>query len=235
MSTKLIAVSQPRVEGLTTAEDLTTFIARVSNPTNQLNVGTGHKLINYCLEHQHVSIFEHAFVTIEMTTSRAIAAQILRHRSFSFQEFSQRYAQVFSTTEKYAARKQADKNRQSSVEPCDEADADWFEAAQEEVEVIASRLYRGALNRGIAREQARMLLPLSATTRLYMSGSLRSWIHYVQLRTKEDTQYEHQVLARKCREILAQEFPTVAAALDWPTAPAVERGAAVPGRTDADQ
>lgn len=196
-------------------ESLIAFCARVSS-SNQDNPDYA-KLLRYLIDHQHWSPFELAHCVIEIETSRAIAQQILRHRSFSFQEFSQRYSSDTPNTEQYKARRQAEKNRQSSVDDCDKETSDWFDWAQGQVYGTCATLYRQALSRGIAREQARFLLPLSTGTRLYMAGTVRSWLHYVALRSQPDTQAEHRDIAIACRDILARELPTIAAACGWPT------------------
>lgn len=195
-------------------EQLVMYCARVSNPSNQTSGKTG--LLKYCLEHGHVSIFEMANMVFEIETSRAIAAQILRHRSFSFQEFSQRYAAAQSI-EVYEARAQDNKNRQNSIDNMSEENKQWFLDAQKNHNDQALNLYQQALDRGIAKEQARFLLPLSTTTKLYMNGSLRSWIHYLQLRCGNGTQKEHQEIALAIREIFCQELPIIGEALGWTT------------------
>lgn len=196
------------------AEQLILYCARVSNPANQTSGKTG--LLKYCLEHGHVSIFEMANMVFEIETSRAIAAQILRHRSFSFQEFSQRYAAAQSI-EVYEARAQDNKNRQNSIDNMSDENKQWFLEAQKQHNDQALNLYQQALDRGIAKEQARFLLPLSTTTKLYMNGSLRSWIHYLQLRCGNGTQKEHQEIALAIREIFCQELPIIGEALGWTT------------------
>lgn len=196
------------------AQDIVAYVARVSNPNNQMSFETGAKLIKYCITHQHWSIFEHAYVTMEIKTSRAIAAQILRHRSFTFQEFSQRYAAAHNVI-KYPARRQDLKNRQNSVDDMSQHDRDWFDLAQQRVWDLAKTLYDEALEKGIAKEQARFLLPLNTETTIYMSGSLRSWIHYIQLRASNGTQKEHMDIAVAAKGIIGERFPDVAMALGW--------------------
>jgi len=193
-------------------EELVMYCARVSNPSNQTSGNP--KLLKYCLDNGHVSIFEMANMVFEIETSRAIATQILRHRSFSFQEFSQRYAAVQSF-ETYEARRQDSKNRQNSVDDMSEEDKQWFKDRQDEVQENCERIYNLALRKGIAKEQARFLLPQSTTTKLYMNGSLRSWIHYLNLRCGNGTQKEHQAIALAIRDILVKELPTIAEALGW--------------------
>lgn len=209
---KLISCSKG-VEGMS-AEELVAFTARVSNPANQMNMETAPKLIAYLIKNKHWSPLEMASATIEISTSRGIAAQILRHRSFSFQEFSQRYAEAQSYV-KYEARRQDQKNRQNSVDDMSEEDKQWFEKAQESVGSQALTLYKEALGRGIAKEQARFLLPLNTETKLYMAGTLRSWVHYIELRSGNGTQKEHRDIAIGCKNIFVKEFPTIASALNW--------------------
>lgn len=196
------------------AQDLISYTARVSNPSNQMNMETSPKLIKYLIKNKHWSPFEMVHMTVEIITSRGIAPQILRHRSFSFQEFSQRYSEVtkFHT---YPARSQDLKNRQNSVDDLDQETKSWFDDAQEEVNEKCEFLYKEALNKGIAKEQARFLLPLSTETTLYMSGSIRSWIHYMDLRCGNGTQLEHKQIADAIKKIFCEELPDVAAALGW--------------------
>lgn len=212
MEIKLVSSTKPNIEGLINAEDLVVYVARVSNPSNQMNTQTAPKLLNYLIQHKHWSPFEHVSVTFEITTSRAIAAQILRHRSFSFQEFSQRYSSV-TALESFNLRKQAEKNRQSSTELLDLPD--------EEINTIREYLlsgisfYENLIQKGAAKECARMILPLCTQTTLYMTGNLRSWIHYVDLRSQEDTQFEHRQIAIVIRNFLIDLFPNVSEALNW--------------------
>lgn len=214
-SVKLVAITEGANELVgKSAQDIISYVARVSNPNNQMSFETGSKLIRYCITHEHWSIFEHSFVTMEIKTSRAIAAQILRHRSFTFQEFSQRYA-VANNNIVYPARRQDQKNRQNSVDDMSQEDRDWFAQAQNDLWEDSSSLYNEALSRGIAKEQARFLLPLSTETTIYMSGSIRSWIHYVQLRASNGTQKEHMDIAKDARSIIAERFPDIATALNW--------------------
>ena len=212
---KLVAITEGAEELIgKNAQDLISYIARVSNPNNQMNFDSGSKLIKYCIDHQHWSIFEHSFVTMQIKTSRAIGTQILRHRSFTFQEFSLRYAAAFDKIN-YEARRQDSKNRQNSIDDMSEEDKRWFDEQQEKVWANSKDLYDQALSRGIAKEQARFLLPLNTATTIYMSGSVRSWIHYLQLRCANGTQKEHQEIALMCRDILAKRFPDVSKALGW--------------------
>jgi len=191
------------------SEKLVMYCARVSS-ANQDSTNT--KLINYCIKHGHYSILEMANMVIEINTSRAISAQILRHRSFSFQEFSQRYAKT-TGFEKYEARSQDLKNRQNSNDDMSEEDKDWFERAQNQVHSKCDYLYKEALSKGIAKEQARFLLPMSTKTRLYMNGSLRSWVHFLTLRTGNGTQKEHMEIAEQIKKIFTKELPIIAEAV----------------------
>ncbi len=219
MSVKLIAVSQPRIEGVATAEDLIAYCARVSNPANQLNTGTADKLLKYLVKNKHWSPFEMVNMTIEIKTTRDIGRQILRHRSFSFQEFSQRYAmpapEEFTTTRE--ARLQDEKNRQNSIEIDDVDLQTLFERYQKGAVATALDYYKWALDNGIAKEQARIFLPEGLSpTHMYMSGTLRSWITYIALREKNGTQKEHRQIALECKQIINDQFPSVAEALGSP-------------------
>lgn len=209
MNVQLIALTAPVQEGLKTAEDLIVYAARVSNPSNQLKTKTGARLIKYCIQHGHWSVFETASMTLEITTSRAISAQLIRHRSFTFQEFSQRYAFASSILE-VELRRQAKNNRQSSSEIVD--DQHLF-ALVDQVIYQAQIAYSELLDAGVARECARMVLPMATQTTLYMTGSVRSWIHYFQQRCTEHAQKEHRLIAEAAREIFNQQFPTIAEAL----------------------
>jgi thymidylate synthase (FAD) len=214
MQVKLVSITKPYIEGLLNAEDLISYCARVSNPSNQLNTETSPKLLKYLIDHKHWSPFEMVNVTFQITTSRAIAAQILRHRSFSFQEFSQRYSAA-TNLESFDVRKQAEKNRQSS--------SDKLELNEDEIKSIKDYLrdglilYDNLLNKGAAKECARMILPLCTETTMYMSGSVRSWIHYIDLRTQLDTQLEHRDIAEQIKNIFIQYFPNISYALNWNT------------------
>ena len=205
MTVKLISIT-PK------AEETLMYCARVSNPKNQDN--DNPKLLSYCIKNKHWSIFEQASMTVEIKTSRAISAQILRHRSFCFQEFSQRYAEVLGF-ETYPARRQDQKNRQNSVDDMDEKDKKWFEDAQKCVQSYSEVAYKEALDRGIAKEQARFLLPMSTSTTLYMTGNIRNWIHYLELRTDKSTQLEHRQIAKGVKTIFVNELPIIAEALEW--------------------
>jgi len=189
------------------------YCARVSNPQNQDNPDVS-KLLAYCIKNHHWSIFEMGNLCVEIQTSRAISAQILRHRSFSFQEFSQRYA-TFESFETYEARRQDDKNRQNSIDDMDEETKEWFRVCQIQLQETCGGLYRDAINRGIAKEQARFLLPMETTTQLYMNGTIRSWIHYLQLRTENGTQKEHRDIALTIQQIFIEELPITSQALGW--------------------
>lgn len=210
----LIALSKPSaITDCYTAEQLVAYAARVSNPANQNNTKTAGKLLRYLIRENHWSPFEMVHLTMEITTTRDISRQIIRHRSFSFQEFSQRYA-VSENFENREARLQDDKNRQNSIET-DDADlaAEWREI-QSDLINHAKNAYSWALGKGIAKEQARAVLPEGNTvTTLYMAGSLRSWIHYCDLRMANGTQKEHMEVAQKCWDIITGHFPSVAEAL----------------------
>lgn len=198
------------------AEEVISYCARVSNPNNQLNFKNSAKLISYLIKNKHWSPFEMAHMTIQIKTSRGISPQILRHRSFTFQEFSQRYAAVDeSGLVLYAARRQDDKNRQNSIDDLsEEVKKEWLDRQQQNWKNSFEH-YTWALDNGIAKECARFVLPLGCATTLYMSGSIRSWIHYIDLRAANGTQKEHMDIAIACKEIFKKEFPGVAAALDW--------------------
>ena len=194
------------------AEKTIAYCARVSSNNQESEKISG--LIGYCIRNKHWSILEQASLTVEIETSRAISAQILRHRSFKFQEFSQRYAEVQSF-ETYEARSQDKKNRQSSHDDMSEQDKQWFLDAQKAIQEISETLYSDALEKGIAKEQARFLLPMGTSTKLYMTGDIRSWIHYIDLRCGNGTQQEHQDIANEIKKIFIAEFPIVSEALDW--------------------
>lgn len=218
MNVSLLSYSQPTEEfanvGLTDAQELIAYCARVSNPTNQFNTETSEKLIGYLIKHQHWSPLEMVSACLEITTTRDIARQILRHRSFSFQEFSQRYA---DPTEDLSfvireARKQDPKNRQNSVELAptigDAMLQDEWRDRQHELISLAKSTYSWAISKGIAKEQARCVLPEGNTvSRLYMNGTLRSWIHFISLRSGHGTQKEHMEVARECAQVITKVFP----------------------------
>jgi thymidylate synthase (FAD) len=212
MNVKLVSVTKPIIEGINSAEDFISYCARVSNPSNQLNVETAPKLLKYLITHKHWSPYEMASFTVEIQTSRAIAAQILRHRSFSFQEFSQRYSQSTSF-EDIEWRTQGKTNRQVGDE-----EVDLSPELKDEVDTTLAtckELYDKLIEKGLAKECARMVLPLSTSTTLYMTGNVRSWIHYLELRTKEDTQKEHREIANGIKKIFIKEFPVTSCALNW--------------------
>ncbi|NTW50570.1 MAG: FAD-dependent thymidylate synthase [Chlorobiales bacterium] len=215
MNIRLISITFPQIDidgQETTPEGLIAYCARVSSPHQENPDYAG--LLSYCIKNNHWSVFEMVDMTVEITTSRAIAQQILRHRSFQFQEFSQRYAKV-QQVEKYAARRQDQKNRQNSIDDLSEETQLWFRSAQDEIELRAFELYEEALEKGVAKECARFLLPLATQTRLYMKGSVRSWIHYLEVRCDPSTQKEHREIAEAIKEIFVEEFPIVAEALQW--------------------
>jgi thymidylate synthase (FAD) len=214
MNVRMVSYSKPSdemfEEGLVDVQELVAFCARVSNPSNQFNTDTSEKLIKYLIKHQHWSPLEMVSACLEIETTRDIARQILRHRSFSFQEFSQRYADPtkdlsFVLRE---ARLQDTKNRQNSVENTNLALATWWEERQKRVIREAEGAYAWAIENGIAKEQARAVLPEGLTvSRLYMNGTIRSWIHFIELRSANGTQKEHQEVARQCAKVIAEVFP----------------------------
>jgi thymidylate synthase (FAD) len=221
MNVRLVSYSQPTTEfaqqGIGDAQDLIAYCARVSNPANQFNTQTSDRLIRYLIKHQHWSPLEMVSACMEITTTRDIARQILRHRSFSFQEFSQRYADPTAELEDAfvlrAARFQDTQNRQNSID-LDTADYDQqmlayeWERAQKRVLYVVKQEYEWAIKSGIAKEQARAVLPEGLTvSRMYMNGTLRSWIHYMELRAGHGTQKEHMEIARACAEVISQIFP----------------------------
>lgn len=198
------------------AEHVIAHCARVSNPSNQDNPDIAG-LLRYCAKNRHWSIFEMANACVEIETSRAITAQIARHRSFSFQEFSQRYA-VVHEFEDADPRRQDMKNRQNSIDDLPEDVRLWWELEYRQLLTSASALYGEAVGRGIAKECARMVLPMSSRSKMYMNGTIRSWIHYLDLRTHEHTQKEHRDVALAIRGLLARELPVIAEAVGWPHA-----------------
>ena len=198
------------------AEKTMAYIARVSNPKNQNNDDFS-KLLSYCIKHEHWSVFEQSFMTIQIETNRGIAAQILRHRSFTFQEFSQRYA-ASSQLGKIPIpelRRQDLKNRQNSISDLPEEIKKKYENKIQDLFDKTSRIYQEMLEEGIAKECARFILPLATPTRIYMTGSCRSWIHYIKLRSAHGTQEEHKLIAIECKEIFREKFPIVSKALNW--------------------
>jgi len=214
MQVRLISLTQSYItEKKLSPEDLIVYTARVSNPENQLNTETAPRLIQYLVKNKHWSPFEQVDMCVEIVTSRAIAQQILRHRSFSFQEFSQRYAKVMEM-EPVQLRYQADKNRQSSTKVLTGEDQKLCNAKVQTIINMAQEAYSDLLNMGIAKECARFVLPLTTQTKLYMKGSIRSWIHYLQVRCGEHTQLEHRQVADSVFEIFKVHFPVITAALD---------------------
>ena len=199
------------------AEKTMAYVARVSNPNNQENPNYA-KLLGYCIKHNHWSVFEQSFMTLELETTRGIAAQVLRHRSFTYQEFSQRYADSSMLADNiplFDLRSQDLKNRQNSIDDVDDFTKQQFEIEIQKHFASAMDLYKTMLDKGIAKECARFVLPLATPTKIYMSGSCRSWIHYINLRTANGTQKEHMDLANSCKQIFVEQFPTVAEALEW--------------------
>jgi len=215
MEVSLVGMTQPSATtGCHTANELIAYAARVSNPGNQNNAETAPKLLKYLIKNAHWSPFEMVSVTMEIKTTRDISRQIIRHRSFSFQEFSQRYA-VSSNYVDREARLQDPKNRQNSVETDDKALQEDWNMKQHEVVNKAKEVYEWALDKGIAKEQARAVLPEGNTeTTLYMAGTLRSWVHYCDLRMANGTQKEHMEVAAKCWEVLSHHFPDVVQAVE---------------------
>jgi thymidylate synthase (FAD) len=216
MNVKLLSYSQPTQEfgdmGIADAQELIAFCARVSNPSNQFNTETSEKLIKYLIKHQHWSPLEMVSACLEITTTRDIARQILRHRSFSFQEFSQRYADPTKDLDFVVreARLQDTTNRQNSIGVDDPVLQAWWDAKQKFIIDIVKETYAEAIERGIAKEQARAILPEGNTvSRLYMNGTLRSWVHFIQLRSANGTQLEHQLIAKECACVIAAVFPMV--------------------------
>ena len=209
MNVKLISITPD-------AEKTMAFIARVSNPANQENEKYAG-LLKYCIKHNHWSVFEQSSMTLEIETTRAIAAQILRHRSFTYQEFSQRYAdaKLLETIELPELRRQDSKNRQNSIDDLDPKIVDTLNRQMNTLFSSAYSLYNQMLEEGVAKECARMVLPLCTPTRIYMTGSCRSWIHYINLRSAHGTQKEHMEIAKACKEIFVEQFPSVSEALEW--------------------
>ena len=199
------------------AEKTMGYIARVSNPKNQNNPNVAG-LLKYCIEHGHWSVFEQAHMTLSIETTRGLAAQILRHRSFTYQEFSQRYADSSLLGDSIPLpelRRQDDKNRQNSIDDVDPLMQQDFEIKMQRHFVNGMHLYKEMLDAGIAKECARFVLPLATPTKLYMSGSIRSWMHYIDLRSAHGTQKEHMDIAEACRDIFIEQFPIIAEAHDY--------------------
>ena len=210
MNVKLISVTPD-------AEKMMGYVARVSNPSNQENPKVAG-LLKYCVKHQHWSVFEQSFMTLEIETTRGLAAQILRHRSFTFQEFSQRYADssmLADTIPLFDLRRQDTKNRQNSIDDINPHTRQNFEMKIQKHFDDAMQLYQEMLAAGIAKECSRFVLPLAVPTRIYMSGSCRSWVHYIDLRSAHGTQKEHMDIAEACKSVFVEQFPTVAEALEW--------------------
>ena len=198
------------------AEKTMAYIARVSNPSNQDNENFAG-LLRYCIKHQHWSVFEQSSMTLEIETTRGLAAQILRHRSFTFQEFSQRYADsnLLGEIELPELRRQDTKNRQNSIDDLDPAIVEKLEKQMNTLFSSSLALYNQMLESGVAKECARFVLPLATPTRLYMTGSCRSWVHYINLRSAHGTQKEHMDIAEACRKVFTEQFPSVSEALEW--------------------
>ena len=210
MNVKLVSVTPD-------SEKTMGYVARVSNPNNQDNPKVAG-LLSYCIKHGHWSVFEQAHMTVEIETTRGLAAQVLRHRSFTFQEFSQRYADVSHIREDIPLpelRRQDDKNRQNSIDDVDPEVVERFNKEMRSHFDKSIDLYKSMLHAGIAKECARFVLPLATPTRIYMTGSVRSWIHYINLRSAHGTQKEHMELVEEIRSVFKEQFPIVAQALDW--------------------
>ncbi len=209
MNVKLVSITPD-------AEQTMAYIARVSNPSNQDNEKYAG-LLKYCIKHNHWSVFEQSTMTLEIETTRAIAAQILRHRSFTYQEFSQRYAPstALGNIDLPELRRQDEKNRQNSTDDLDPKIVETLNRQIETLFTASTNLYSQMLEAGVAKECARMVLPLATPTRIYMTGSCRSWIHYINLRSAHGTQKEHMEIAEACREVFTEQFPAVSEALEW--------------------
>ena len=199
------------------AEKTMAYIARVSNPKNQDNEKFAG-LLSYCIKHGHWSVFEQAHMTLEIETTRGLAAQILRHRSFTYQEFSQRYADsslLSDTIPIPELRRQDTKNRQNSTDDLDPKERQHYEIEMQKHFDAGMKLYKSMLDAGIAKEGARIVLPLATPTRLYMTGSCRSWVHYINLRSAHGTQQEHTEIVKECKTVFVKQFPSVSEALEW--------------------
>ena len=209
MNVKLVSITPD-------AEKTMAYIARVSNPSNQDNENFAG-LLRYCIKHQHWSVFEQSSMTLEIETTRGLAAQILRHRSFTFQEFSQRYADsnLLGEIELPELRRQDTKNRQNSIDDLDPVVVEKLEKQMNTLFSSSLALYNKMLESGVAKECARFVLPLATPTRLYMTGSCRSWVHYINLRSAHGTQKEHMDIAEACRKVFTEQFPSVSEALEW--------------------
>ena len=209
MTVKLVSITPD-------AEQMMAYIARVSNPSNQENEKYSG-LLKYCIKHNHWSVFEQSTMTVEIETTRAIAAQILRHRSFTFQEFSQRYADtnLLEAIQLPELRRQDTKNRQNSIDDLDPEVIDKLNKQMKTLFSSGQALYNQMIESGVAKECARMVLPLCTPTRIYMTGSCRSWIHYINLRSAHGTQKEHMVIAKAVKDVFVEQFPAVCEALEW--------------------
>ena len=210
MNVKLVTVTAD-------AENTMGYVARVSNPKNQDNPKVAG-LLGYCIKHGHWSVFEQAHMTLEIETTRGLAAQILRHRSFTYQEFSQRYADsslLGDTIPLPELRRQDTKNRQNSTDDMDDRKVKWYNYRMQKHFKEGMKLYQNMLKDGVAKESARFVLPLATPTRLYMTGSVRSWVHYIELRSGHGTQKEHMDIANACKDIFKEQFPIVSEALEW--------------------
>ena len=210
MSVKLISVTPD-------AEKMMAYVARVSNPNNQENPNYA-KLLGYCIKHNHWSVFEQAFMTLELETTRGVAAQVLRHRSFTYQEFSQRYADsslLAETIPLPELRRQDTKNRQNSIDDIDPFVRQDFQIKMQKHFEEGMKLYQEMLDASIAKECARFVLPLAVPTKIYMTGSVRSWIHYIDLRSSNGTQKEHMDIALDAKRVFCEQFPAVAEAMEW--------------------
>ena len=209
MTVKLVSITPD-------AEQTMAYIARVSNPSNQENEKYAG-LLKYCIKHNHWSVFEQSTMTVEIETTRAIAAQILRHRSFTFQEFSQRYAdtKLLEAVALPELRRQDTKNRQNSIDDLDPEIVDKLNKQMKTLFSSSSALYNQMLECGVGKEYARMVLPLCTPTKIYMTGSCRSWIHYINLRSAHGTQKEHMMIAKAVKDVFVEQFPAVSEALEW--------------------
>ena len=210
MNVKLVTVTPD-------AENTMGYVARVSNPKNQDNPKVAG-LLGYCIKHGHWSVFEQAHMTLEIETTRGLAAQILKHRSFTYQEFSQRYADsslLGDTIPLPELRRQDTKNRQNSTDDMDDRKVKWYNYRMQKHFKEGMKLYQNMLKDGVAKESARFVLPLATPTRLYMTGSVRSWVHYIELRSGHGTQKEHMDIANACKDIFKEQFPIVSEALEW--------------------
>ncbi|AQT27909.1 thymidylate synthase [Pectobacterium phage vB_PatP_CB4] len=206
MSVKLISITPD-------AESMMGYIARVSNPANQDNPDVAG-LLSYCIKHNHWSVFEQAHMTIEIETARAISTQILRHRSFTFQEFSQRYAEVAPAV-MFDLRSQDTKNRQNSIDDIPQDTQDDLKSQVSAYLTEGHKLYQSLVTQGVAKECARMMLPMCSPTCIYMTGNIRSWITYINLRSANGTQKEHMDIAEECKKVFKEQLPTLAIALNW--------------------